>query len=104
MKLRQLAYGIATFIPGIQSLRQKGTGGTDTSRYCYTIWLRHLVMAKSNGLNFHPKVVAELGPGDSLGIGLAALISGSDKYFAFDVGSSYEYNTCSANFERFRTY
>jgi len=85
MKLRQLVYGIATFIPGVQAFRQKGTGGTDTSRYCYSIWLRHLVMAKNNGLNVYPKVVAELGPGDSLGIGLAALISGSDKYFAFDV-------------------
>jgi len=85
MKLRQLVYGIATFIPGVQTFRQKGTGGTDTSRYCYSIWLRHLVMAKNNGLNAYPKVVAELGPGDSLGIGLAALISGSEQYFAFDV-------------------
>jgi hypothetical protein len=42
-------------------------------------------MAKKNGLNPNPKIVAELGPGDSLGIGLSALISGCDKYFAFDV-------------------
>jgi SAM-dependent methyltransferase len=32
-----------------------------------------------------PKRVAEIGPGDSLGIGLAALISGVDEYYAFDV-------------------
>jgi SAM-dependent methyltransferase len=32
-----------------------------------------------------PKTVAELGPGDSLGMGLAALISGVDQYFGFDV-------------------
>jgi len=32
-----------------------------------------------------PKIIAELGPGDSLGIGLAALISGCEKYYAFDI-------------------
>jgi len=42
-------------------------------------------MAKTNGANPYPKIIAELGPGDSLGIGLAALISGCDKYFALDV-------------------
>jgi SAM-dependent methyltransferase len=32
-----------------------------------------------------PTVIAEMGPGDSFGIGLAALLSGVDKYYAFDV-------------------
>lgn len=85
MKLRHIIFGIATYVPGVSHLRSKGTGGTDSARYCYSIWLRHLVMAKNNGLNPYPKIIAELGPGDSLGIGLAALISGCDKYFAFDV-------------------
>ncbi len=85
MKLRQLIYGIATFVPGVHKLRAKGTGGTDSARYCYSVWLRPLVMAEKSGLNTCPKVVAELGPGDSIGIGLAALISGCDKYFAFDI-------------------
>jgi len=42
-------------------------------------------MAKSNGLSEQPNIVAELGPGNSLGVGLAALISGTEYYFAFDV-------------------
>ena len=85
MKLRHLVFGIATYVPGVRLLRSKGTGGTDSARYCYSVWLRHLVLAKRNGLNQHPKIVAELGPGDSLGIGLAAIISGCDRYYAFDV-------------------
>ena len=43
-------------------------------------------------------MVAELGPGDSLGIGFSALISGADKYFAFDV---VEHANASRNFEIF---
>ena len=88
MKLKpliHLAYGIATFVPGVEKLNLKGTGGTDSARYCYSVWLRHLVMADQHQLNADPQIVAELGPGDSIGIGLAALISGCDKYFAFDV-------------------
>lgn len=85
MKLKHLAFGMATFVPGVNRLRIRGTGGTDSARYCYSVWLRHVVMARSSGLNPYPKIVAELGPGDSLGIGLAALISGCDKYVALDV-------------------
>ncbi len=85
MKLKQLIYGLATFVPGINQVFAKGTGGSDSARYCYSVWLRHLVMAKKNGLNPYPKRIAEFGPGDSLGIGLAALISGCDTYIALDV-------------------
>jgi hypothetical protein len=42
-------------------------------------------MARRHGLSQFPKSVAELGPGDSLGIGLAALVSGVDDYCALDV-------------------
>lgn len=85
MKLKPLILGLASYIPGASGLRAQHTGGTDSARYCYSVWLRHLVMARGHGLNTAPQVVAELGPGDSLGIGLAALLSGAERYFAFDV-------------------
>jgi hypothetical protein len=85
MRMRQLLYGMATFVPGVSRAFDKGTGGTNSARYCYSVWLRHLVLAHNNGLSSYPRVVAELGPGDSIGIGLAALISGADRYFAFDI-------------------
>jgi len=83
--IKCLIHGIITFLPGMHNWRTKGTGGTNESRYCYSVWLRHLVMAKKNHLNINPEIVAELGPGDSLGIGLAALLSGARKYYAFDI-------------------
>lgn len=85
MKIIKLIYGIALYIPGVYNIFSKGTGGTISARYCYSVWLRHLVMAYKNNLPTNPKVVAELGPGDSLGIGLTALLTGADTYYAFDV-------------------
>lgn len=86
MKLKPLLSGAASYVPGARRLvGRRNTGGTDSARYCYSVWLRHLVMAAQSGLDTNPRIVAELGPGDSLGVGLAALISGCDRYFAFDV-------------------
>ncbi|MCX6765323.1 MAG: hypothetical protein NT148_02175 [Candidatus Nealsonbacteria bacterium] len=36
-------------------------------------------------LKEHPKKIAEIGPGDSLGIGLATLLTGASQYYAFDI-------------------
>lgn len=59
------------------------TGGTTESRYCYTVWLRHLILLNKYQKGI-PAAVAELGPGDSFGCGIAALLSGSEKYIALD--------------------
>lgn len=86
MNIKQLLYGMSTFLPGLSNYHSKGTGGTDSARYCYSVWMRHLVMAANQGLLTTPHVVVgELGPGDSIGIGLAALLSGVSKYYGMDV-------------------
>lgn len=81
----EVAKGIATNIPILRKLAIRSTGGSVSARYCYSVWMRHLVMAHKNGLHTNPEIVAELGPGDSLGMGIAALLTGAGKYFAFDV-------------------
>lgn len=82
---RAFAAGLASFLPGLNRFTNRGSGGTDSARYCYSVWLRHLVRAHQSGLSTDPRCVAELGPGDSLGIGLAAVLSGADRYIALDV-------------------
>jgi SAM-dependent methyltransferase len=92
-RARSILFNAATFVPGVTSIpvvknyldhRERGTGGTVSARYCYSVWLRHLVKAAESGLNTRPEIVAELGPGDSLGTGLAALLSGASRYYALD--------------------
>jgi hypothetical protein len=91
--IRPLLMGLGSNIPGFyerfgnSGKRAKGkTGGGRSARYCYSIWLRHLITAHQSGtLKPIPRVVAELGPGDSLGVGLAALLSGAQQFKAFDV-------------------
>ncbi len=86
MKLRPLVKGLLTFIPGVQGLLpSRGTGGTDSAHYSYGVWLKHLTLLWENGLRSIPSTLAELGPGDSLGIGLAAMLCGVNRYFALDV-------------------
>ena len=91
---KRLLFNAATFIPGVAQLppvrrvfkrHSIGTHGTNESRYCYSVWLRHLTRAAGNGLDTDPHAVAELGPGDSIGIGIAAVLTGAERYFAFDV-------------------
>ncbi len=61
-----------------------GTGGTVSARYCYSVYLRHLVLAARHGLTTDPRTVVELGPGDSLGIGLMAMLTGAEQYYGVD--------------------
>lgn len=86
--MRALIVGLATFVPGLRALHQRLTRapGADSARYCYSVWLRHLLLAAKAGLCHRaPRRIAELGPGESIGIGLAALISGAESYSGFDV-------------------
>src|SRR5437016_7019160 len=83
VQLRPILRGLRTYVS--RHPDRKGTGGTGSARYCYSIWLRHLVQARLAGVEALPHTVAELGPGDSLGTGLTALLTGADSYQALDV-------------------
>jgi SAM-dependent methyltransferase len=85
IRLRPLVVGIATYLPGVSNLTMRHTGGTISARYCYATWLGHLRSLEAYHLPVTFESVIELGPGDSLGLGLAALLSGAKRYVALDV-------------------
>ncbi len=83
-----LIRGLASYLLPGSLFRRPGTGGSNRADYCYSVWLRHLVLLHRNGLLQRMEQlqrVAEIGPGDSLGSGLAALYSGAASYTAMDL-------------------
>jgi hypothetical protein len=83
-KYKYIALGLLTCVPGLHRLLRRGTGGSTSARYCYSVWMRHLVLNARANPTLQFRSVAELGPGDSIGIGLSALLSGADRYVALD--------------------
>jgi SAM-dependent methyltransferase len=80
----QVARGLQTCLPGAR--RSWGsTGGTDSAPYCYEVFLKHLTLCGEAGMAAVPPSVAEIGPGDSIGIGLAMLLAGAERYAGLDV-------------------
>ncbi len=88
MSLQPIIVGLRSYLPGslatigVDPLRKPG--GTAAAAYCYSVWLRHLCEARLHGLDTSPRAVAEIGPGASLGVGLAALLTGAERYYALD--------------------
>ena len=79
--------GALTLVPAINTwrVRRSSPDGADSPRYCYSVWLRHLVRLSSVGFKIEGAAVGELGPGDSIGVGLAALLSGASRYVGLDL-------------------
>lgn len=92
-----LIRGLASYVLPKKIFDRPGSGGSFSSEYCYSVWLRHLHYLLGKGL-FRSlsdiKHIAEIGPGDSLGIGMSALYTGAEQYYAFDV---IEHANLSAN-------
>ena len=88
MAMIDVVKGALTFLPGTKNLRfqqPKKTGSGFDARYCYGVWLKHLSITWKYGLNRIPHAIAELGPGDTFGVGISALLSGVNNYCALDV-------------------
>jgi SAM-dependent methyltransferase len=84
MSFAAIAKGIATFVLPL-ALYNRASGRTLSARYCYSVYLRHLVRLHEAGLATDPARVAEIGPGASIGTVLAALVGGAERGYGFDI-------------------
>jgi len=86
-KVPHIVKGMLTWIPAVDAwrLRRIRASASDSPRYCYAVWFRHLVTLQKYGFDATKAKVGELGPGESLGVGLAALLCGARSYTGLDV-------------------
>lgn len=84
MTLRLMLGGLKSYFPALHAAHG-GTAGRSAGAYCYSVWMRHLSIIARAVPSFRPKTVVEIGPGDSLGVGIAALLCGAEQYVGLDV-------------------
>jgi hypothetical protein len=85
-RLGPLARGMLSFVvPSLREVSEQQAAGSWSSDFCYSVFLRHLSYILEFTDQRIPRVVAEFGPGPSMGVGLAALIAGAERYYALDV-------------------
>lgn len=86
MRFGPVARGLLSYVPALNEVLPSKTGGhTDSASYCYGVWMKHLTLLHAHGLPAIPQTIAELGPGESLGVGLCGLLSGANHYVGLDV-------------------
>jgi hypothetical protein len=83
--------GLKSYLPKLNEFR--GTGGTDSSKYCFSVWLRHLRLINEHTNLKKRDYFLELGPGDSLGATFAAFLSGFKQCSAVEVVDHLQYSS-----------
>lgn len=82
--MRSLGKGAVSFaVPRLRSTHQPG--GTASARHCYDLFMRHYGHLSPWLDGMLPKTMAELGPGSSLGVGIAGLMAGIERYIGLDL-------------------
>lgn len=92
--IKQLLKGLISSIPRIQCyyLKYKSTSNYSNSnaRFCYSVWMRIFVLINRRENPFQINKIAELGSSSSLGIGIAALLTGVRNYTALEIVNKFE--------------
>ncbi len=85
IRIKPFLGGLTTlFVPSVaDAMRCRNYPQVDAAYY-YSVWMSHVCIANYFKSWDSPESVLEIGPGKSLGVGIAALLSGVQKYVAFD--------------------
>ena len=86
-KLPHMLKGTLTYLPPLNAWRQRhmSTGGTNSPEYCYSVWHRNSKVLRDVGFDPAGVNMVELGPGDTIGVGLTALLYGVRLYTGLDI-------------------
>lgn len=83
MRAKPILTGLVSCIPGAY-LRFNQGPNPSTPAISYGIGFKHLCLMQAKGAAF-PRNLAEVGPGNSIGAGVLALLLGSERYVGLDV-------------------
>jgi SAM-dependent methyltransferase len=99
---KQIFLGLISYIPllhkNLAKIKSFKTGGTNNADYCISVFFKHAFLNNNDSLSMIDKDICEVGPGDSIGVGICALIFGAKSYTAFD---SYKFMDNALNIDVF---
>jgi|WetSurMetagenome_2_1015567.scaffolds.fasta_scaffold316530_1 hypothetical protein len=92
--IKAILKGIITFIPGVSFftniVKKKTKHSGANAEFCYSLWLSILVHLKENGINPDFEKVGELGSGGSAGVGICALLTGTNQFYALEIEDHFD--------------
>jgi hypothetical protein len=93
---KKVIRSLISYLPIVKNVLKKAMPFYSSGKYCNDIYSVHkqglLQAGFSNTIN--GKIIAEIGPGDSLGVGACALLDGFKEYYALDL---INHSTISSN-------
>ena len=89
-----IAKGILTYVPFASVLLERrkkiSKHSGSQAEFCYNLWLSILILLKENGVNSNFKNIGEIGCGGSFGVGICALLTGCERYFALEIDKIFD--------------
>lgn len=93
---KALVKGLLTFVPGatfiLDKKKEKSRHSGSQAEFCYTLWLSMLRQFEENGIQHKLDAVGEIGTGGSLGVGICALLTGSQRFYGLELDQSFDKN------------